>query len=44
MDAYYDNPGIFINTLLNQDEESEFIDEFKWMQTALKKLASDLKG
>ncbi|CAD8091444.1 unnamed protein product [Paramecium sonneborni] len=44
MEGYYENPGIFINQLLQQDEQSDFEEEFKWLQDSLKNLNAQLRG
>lgn len=42
MERYYENPGIFLNQLLQQDEESEFEEEFQWLQEALKNVSQSV--
>ncbi|CAK76487.1 unnamed protein product (macronuclear) [Paramecium tetraurelia] len=44
MEGYYENPGIFINKLLQQDDQSDFEEEFVWLQNALKSLNQQLRG
>ncbi|CAD8056044.1 unnamed protein product [Paramecium primaurelia] len=44
MEGYYENPGIFINQLLQQEDQSDFEEEFFWLQNALKNLNQQLRG
>lgn len=31
MEGYYDNPGILLNSLVNDEEEIDLIEEFDWI-------------